>query len=35
MLTLEQMMIGGGLLVLAFALLYGLMLKGGHNRRKR
>jgi hypothetical protein len=35
MLTFEQMLIGGGLLVLAFAIVYGLALKGGHSRRRR
>jgi hypothetical protein len=35
MLTFEQMLIGGGLLFLAFALLYGLALKGGHGTRRR
>jgi hypothetical protein len=35
MLTFEQMLIGGGLLALAFALLYGLALKGGHGTRRR
>jgi hypothetical protein len=35
MLTLEQMLIGGGLLFLAFAIIYGLALKGGHGKRRR
>jgi hypothetical protein len=33
MLTPEQMIVGAGLLVLAFAVIYGLMLSGGHGTK--
>jgi hypothetical protein len=33
MFSTEHMILGGGLLVLAFAIIYGLMLSGGHGKR--
>ena len=33
MFTTEQMILGAGLLVLAFAIIYGLMLCGGHGKK--
>lgn len=33
MLSSEQMIVGAGLLALAFAIIYGLMLRGGHGSK--